>query len=105
MTYDPKSEADMTYDRYDAMRPVPDENAVPDNELLQADTITTQSLSELPEDAVRENEDPEQLQDVPDADEIAANSPVDPAAPPTDVMHGTDLLNGYAAGDTDEEME
>lgn len=105
MTYDPKSEADMTYDRYDAMRPVPDENAVPDNELLQANTITEQSLSELPEDTARGDEDPDQLQDVPDADEIAANSPVDPAAPPVDVMHGTDLLNGYAAEDTDDEIE
>lgn len=34
------------------------------------------------------------LEDVPDADEIQANSPVDPAAPPVDHMHGTDLLNG-----------
>jgi len=34
------------------------------------------------------------LEDVPDADAIAANSPVDPAAPPTEQMHGTDLLNG-----------
>jgi len=34
------------------------------------------------------------LEDVPDADAISANSPVDPAAPSTDEMHGTDLLNG-----------
>src|SRR5690606_8412947 len=31
--------------------------------------------------------------DVPDADAIAADSPVDPASPP-DQFHGTDLLNG-----------
>lgn len=34
------------------------------------------------------------LEDIPDADAISANSPVDPAAPPTDEMHGIDLLNG-----------
>lgn len=35
--------------------------------------------------------------DVPDADALAAGSPVDPAAP-ADGFHGTDLLNG-ADGD------
>ncbi|WP_339292644.1 hypothetical protein MKY48_07490 [Paenibacillus sp. FSL W8-0187] len=39
------------------------------------------------------------LEDVPDADAIAANSPVDPAAPPTEQMHGIDLLNGSHGGD------
>lgn len=34
------------------------------------------------------------LPDVPDADAISKDSPVDPAAPPTDQMHGIDLLNG-----------
>lgn len=41
------------------------------------------------------------LEDVPDADAISANSPVDPAAPPADQMHGTDLLNG-SHGDEEE---
>ncbi|AGA57025.1 hypothetical protein Theco_0826 [Thermobacillus composti KWC4] len=31
--------------------------------------------------------------DVPDADAVAAGSPVDPVSPP-DEFHGTDLLNG-----------
>ncbi|MCM3785211.1 hypothetical protein M3231_19740 [Neobacillus mesonae] len=31
---------------------------------------------------------------VPDADDIEENTPVDPAAPDPDAMHGTDLLNG-----------
>lgn len=39
------------------------------------------------------------LEDIPDADEIQANSPVDPAAPPVDHMHGTDLLNGSSGED------
>ncbi|GAB6929249.1 hypothetical protein JCM10914A_32320 [Paenibacillus sp. JCM 10914] len=39
-------------------------------------------------------EDSAPLEDVPDADAIAPNSPVDPAAPPVDQMHGIDLLNG-----------
>ncbi|MCL6459027.1 MAG: hypothetical protein K6T85_13560 [Gorillibacterium sp.] len=38
---------------------------------------------------------------VPDADEISPNSPVDPAAPQTDVVHGTDLLNGAGAEETE----
>lgn len=42
----------------------------------------------------------EPLEDVPDADAISSNSPVDPAAPPTDHIHGTDLLNG-SHGDED----
>ncbi|WP_438434761.1 hypothetical protein [Gorillibacterium sp. sgz500922] len=41
---------------------------------------------------------------VPDADEIAADSPVDPAAPPTDVVNGTDLLNGAGADDPDDDF-
>ncbi|MFB5674238.1 hypothetical protein ACE3NQ_00905 [Paenibacillus terreus] len=34
------------------------------------------------------------LENVPDADVIAPDSPVDPSAPP-DFIHGTDLLNGF----------
>ncbi|MEX3617518.1 hypothetical protein [Paenibacillus glucanolyticus] len=34
------------------------------------------------------------LEDIPDADAISANSPVDSAAPPDEGMHGIDLLNG-----------
>jgi hypothetical protein len=40
--------------------------------------------------------------DIPDADALAAGSPVDPASPP-DGFHGTDLLNG--AGGMAEEDE
>jgi len=41
---------------------------------------------------------------VPDADEIAANSPVDPAAPLTNVFNGIDLLNGAGADDPDDDL-
>lgn len=41
---------------------------------------------------------------VPDADDIAANSPVDPAAPLTEVVNGTDLLNGAGADDPDDDF-
>jgi hypothetical protein len=34
------------------------------------------------------------LENVPDADVIAPDSPIDPSAPP-DFIHGTDLLNGF----------
>ncbi|WP_151733181.1 hypothetical protein [Paenibacillus tengchongensis] len=34
------------------------------------------------------------LEDIPDADELQPGTAVDPAAPPVDVMPGTDLLNG-----------
>jgi hypothetical protein len=43
------------------------------------------------------------MEAVPDADAIAPDSPVDPAAPPTDVVHGTDLLNGAGAEDTEDD--
>ncbi|KGE19232.1 hypothetical protein PWYN_07605 [Paenibacillus wynnii] len=34
------------------------------------------------------------LEDVPDADEIESDTPVDPASPPQVIVHGTDLING-----------
>ncbi|MDQ0193643.1 hypothetical protein [Paenibacillus wynnii] len=34
------------------------------------------------------------LEDVPDADDIEHDSPVDPASPPLEIVHGTDLLYG-----------
>ncbi|WP_052410078.1 hypothetical protein [Paenibacillus durus] len=39
------------------------------------------------------------LEDIPDADEIQAGSPVDPAAPSLDAMPGTDVLNGSTGED------
>lgn len=37
------------------------------------------------------------LESVPDADLVQPGSPVDPAAPDPDALHGTDLLNGAGA--------
>ena len=39
---------------------------------------------------------------VPDADEIAKDSPIDPASPDPDAMHGTDLINGVGNPDPDQ---
>lgn len=36
---------------------------------------------------------------VPDADEIAKDSPIDPVSPDPDAMHGTDLINGVGNPD------
>ncbi|AWB43597.1 hypothetical protein DCC85_04730 [Paenibacillus sp. CAA11] len=41
------------------------------------------------------------LEDVPDADAIKPGSPVDPAAQPVDIVHGTDLINGAGADEED----
>ena len=40
--------------------------------------------------------DDTQEEKVPEADQIAKNSPVDPAAP-EEMFHGTDLINGVGA--------
>ncbi|MEO3945445.1 hypothetical protein [Gorillibacterium sp. CAU 1737] len=54
----------------------------------------------LPEEPVG----PIDLAAVPDADEIAPGSPVDPAAPLTEVVNGIDLLNGTGADDPDDDF-
>lgn len=53
--------------------------------------------ADLTEDEYVSEEEP--LEDVPDADAIQPGTPVDPAAPPADVLHGTDLLNGSTGED------
>lgn len=52
-------------------------------------------LAMYPDNALPEGGEAEAgvFPDVPDADAVAADSPVDPASPP-DQYHGTDLLNG-----------
>ncbi|MCM3127788.1 MULTISPECIES: hypothetical protein [unclassified Paenibacillus] len=52
------------------------------------------------QDVIVRSSEPD-LTSVPDADDIEANSPVDPAAPDPDAMHGTDLING-AGGDSEK---
>jgi len=74
--------------------------AVPTAEQELLETYAQPSmLSEQDTNAAEAGE----LPDIPDADEISANSPVDPAAPP-DQFHGTDLLNGVG-NDPEEETE
>lgn len=45
----------------------------------------------------------ETLQNVPDADALSPNSPVDPSAP-EELLHGIDLLNGFD-GEEDAPLE
>lgn len=98
----PRNEGDQAYERYNLQGEYRSENDIPDDDLLPHDTRITQSLSEPAGDSRLENrsdrdelQNAEALPDVPDADEIQKDSPVDQAAPDPDAMHGTDLLNGY----------
>ncbi|GIP60051.1 hypothetical protein QNH46_19435 [Paenibacillus woosongensis] len=102
----PKTEAaDHEYKRYQVLREYRPENDIPGDDLLPHDTRITQALSEddphssKQADDVRHSSD---FPDVPDADEIAANSPVDPAAPDPNAVPGIDVLNGYDGDDGDE---
>jgi hypothetical protein len=77
------------------------------DELLESDAVFTAGAAGLTggaidyaEDGEFPDEEEEQpLEDVPDADEIQPGTAVDPAAPPVDVMPGTDLLNGSTGED------
>lgn len=72
------------------------------DELLESDAIFTAGAAGLTggvidyaeEDELLDEEEEQALEDVPDADELQPGTAVDPAAPPVDVMPGTDLLNG-----------
>ncbi|MGM1019229.1 MAG: hypothetical protein ACQEXV_01440 [Bacillota bacterium] len=43
------------------------------------------------------------LENVPDADDVSPDSPIDPSAP-AEFLHGTDLLNGADRNDDDERL-
>lgn len=127
MTNEPKTTADLAYERYKRSGPENPNTVIPEDDIRDVDTMTTQSISERPlqsdvefyrhidtQDNIRENKielaneelasHETALEDVPDADDIQMNSPIDPAAPPIEVVHGTDLLNGYD-GDITEDKE
>lgn len=127
MTNEPKTTADLTYEQYERSGPVNPNTVIPEDDIRDVDTVTTQSISESPlqsdvefyrnidiQDDIRENKIESEneeivsnetaLEDIPDADDIQMNSPIDPAAPPIEVVHGTDLLNGYD-GDITEDIE
>lgn len=98
-----KTAADYEYERYEILKGYRPENDIPDADLLPHDTRITQGISEENGPvhiASSDNNQWEELQDVPDADEIEMNTPIDPVAPDIEALHGTDLLNGYSGDDT-----
>ncbi|MGZ7442022.1 hypothetical protein [Paenibacillus sp. TH7-28] len=103
---DDKTAADFVYERYGLLAENRPENDIPDDDLLHHDTRVAQGISENADEDDQSNitNPPDllfgELPDVPDADAIQKDSPVDPVSPDPNAMHGTDLLNGY---DGDEE--
>ncbi|MCF2943707.1 hypothetical protein [Paenibacillus tarimensis] len=80
-----------------------------DNRVSQAvPDAEEELLSSYPEEKVRReashDESGESIEDIPDADAISADSPVDPASP-HDHFHGTDLLNGAGAEPGEEKFD
>jgi hypothetical protein len=49
--------------------------------------------------------DESDFEDIPDADDIQKDSPIDPATPPIEVVHGTDLLNGFHNEDPEDKTD
>ncbi|GIO33874.1 MULTISPECIES: hypothetical protein [Paenibacillus] len=125
-----KSEADWTYERYQNAGEHPVEDGLPDADLREVNAETVQSITSEPDPAdaafyVRSDMSPElggrrntppepsvgpasdeigeeytELEDVPDADDIQKDSPIDPVATIED-MHGTDLINGFDGDETE----
>jgi hypothetical protein len=102
-------ESDRYYDRYQRSRDIPLETEVPEGDMDTFDEVSGRRIvtedSNLPPVAAIAVDEPEldsrsaetPLESVPDADLLQPNSPVDPAAPDPDALHGTDLLNGAGA--------
>ncbi|WP_339182547.1 hypothetical protein [Paenibacillus sp. FSL R5-0701] len=102
-------ESDRYYDRYQRSRDIPPETEVPEGDMDTFDEVSGRRIvtedSDLAPVAVAAVDEPEldsrlaetPLESVPDADLLQPNSPVDPAAPDPDALHGTDLLNGAGA--------
>lgn len=107
MPNEPSTNAgEQAYERYNLLKGYRPENDIPGDDLLPHDTRITQSLSDPGDepDARGANDTEaalEPLPDVPDADAIQKDSPVDPSAPDPETMHGTDLLNGYDGDDSE----
>lgn len=62
-----------------------------------ADDTAEEDLTVSDDELLRSSEP--DLAAVPDADEIAKDSPIDPVSPDPDAMHGTDLINGVSRPD------
>lgn len=102
-------ESDRYYDRYQRSRDIPPETEVPEGDMDTFDEVSGRRIvtedSDLAPVATAAVDEPEldsrlaetPLESVPDADLLQPNSPVDPAAPDPDALHGTDLLNGAGA--------
>ncbi|MDN4600304.1 hypothetical protein P5G61_03615 [Paenibacillus sp. F6_3S_P_1C] len=102
-------ESDRYYDRYQRSRDIPPETEVPEGDIDTFDEVTGRRIDTEntvnPPVALVPTDEPElesrtaepELESVPDADLIQPNSPVDPAAPDPNALHGTDLLNGAGA--------
>lgn len=76
------------------------------DELLYSDAAKASFTAGLSEGAIDYADDEvtgedwdDPLEDVPDADEIQAGSPVDPVSPSLDAVPGTDVLNGSTGED------
>ncbi|WP_246073191.1 hypothetical protein [Paenibacillus dokdonensis] len=130
MSEEYKTEADLTYERYENAGEHPIDEGLPEDDFREVNTQTVQSITREPEAAdvefyTRSEMSPElgnrrteipgeslqsaeddisdeetELEDVPDADDIQMNSPIDPSATIED-MHGTDLINGYDGDDSE----
>lgn len=62
-----------------------------------ADDTMEEEFTDSDDELLRSSEP--DLAAVPDADEIAKDSPIDPVSPDPDAMHGTDLINGVSRPD------
>ncbi|GIP22747.1 hypothetical protein [Paenibacillus sp. J22TS3] len=93
---------DQEYAQYKTLTSHDPENDIPADDVLPHDTRITQSKSAYSEESsggLLDASEDAPLEDVPDADAIQENTPVDPASPPEIIMHGTDLINGYDGGE------
>lgn len=102
------AERDRYDDRYQRSRDIPPETEVPKGDMDTFDEVSGRRIeieiedSELPplaasvvdEEGLESRLTETPLESVPDADLVQPGSPVDPAAPDPDALHGTDLLNG-----------
>lgn len=100
----PKTTADLTYEQYQKSRSVNPNTVIPTDDLLDVNTITSQSMSEPPLESEWMSDDMA-LVDVPDADAIQKDSPIDPATPPIEVVHSIDLLNGYHNEESEDKVD
>jgi hypothetical protein len=99
-----KTTGDLAYEQYKLLAEYRFENDIPKSDALPFDTRITQGISE-PGPKDNSNDDHEEsFPNIPDADELQSDTPVDPAMPNIDTtMHGIDLLNGYNGEEVEED--